>query len=162
MKVLYSGNGVEIMSRRADINPLQNIDMRVLYRDEDLATTISRILSMDESQVRRAIGNTTSTAYRRVHDVIATTLDRIVEASRNRRSEELSRLMVELSRCLIVVRYQLARKQISPDIANNLMNVINTVINNIKSGSQNIEQVALRARTLLDAIAVLVYQFGKK
>lgn len=138
-----------------DRNSLQ----KALHGDNDLADAVRRILSVSERDAKGFIGNTSITAYRRIHEVITSVLDRIIEVIRGGtpRVEELSKFMVELSRCLILVRFQLARNQISQKLADKLIDIINIVMNNVKE-AKDFLNVVQRARTLLDALAVLVYE----
>lgn len=133
-----------------------------LQSDNELANTVKNLLSL--KQAGKLVGKTTITAYRRVHEIIASTLDRIVDAAKSKASEEeFSKLMIELTRCLILVRYQHARNQISRNLADSLTYIITTVMDNIAPKNRDprkLEQIASRARTLLDALAVLVYQAG--
>ena len=100
------------------------------------------------------------TAYRRVHEVIASTFDRIIEARRSGGSP--SNLLVDLSRCLVMVKYQLARGQLSEGLANLLTTLLTQIINRARASQSDLEQVVSRARTLIDALAVIVFRLGKK
>lgn len=78
-------------------------------------------------------------------------------------------LLIDLSRALILIRYQKAREQLSESLALNLELIVRTVVDKLKSalapGSKtNIDDVVnvmTSARTLLDAFATLVYTYGR-
>ncbi len=131
-----------------------------LENDTKLSETVSSILTMSESASRELIGSTTVAAYRRVHEVITSTLDRLCELARTK-GKEIPRLLVDLSRCLILVKYQLARDQLSERLSEALYTIVNFVMEKVKSKASDIIDVANRARTLLDALAVLVYEYAR-
>ena len=133
-----------------------------LASDEGLADAVHQLLSLDRESARRFVGSTTITAYRRVHEVVGSTLDRIIEVVRAGRYEELLKAIVDLSRCLILVKYQVARKQLSEDLATSLETLVSHVMGVVRRRSQNVGDIVSRARTLLDALAVLVYQVGRR
>ncbi len=121
-----------------------------------------RLLSLNRSQAGRAFGGTTVTAYRRIHEVIGATLDRVVEDVKSTNSLAGSTLM-DLSRGIIMVRYQNARRQISDELANILSSILNYILDKAQRGQvSSAAAAASRARVLLDALAVLVYEFGRK
>ena len=140
----------------------RRIVSNALASDEGLADAVQQLLSLDKKSAEKFVERTTITAYRRVHEVVGSTLDRIIEIIRAGRYEELLRTIVDLSRCLILVKYQVARKQLSKDLATSLETLINYVMGVVRKRSQNVGDIVSRARTLLDALAVLVYQVGKK
>lgn len=113
---------------------------------------------MDYKQAKRLVGGTTVTAYRRIHEIVSSALDR-AETALGRRDQ--AELLIDFSRCLILVKYQLARNQISKELASTLIDVINHVMEELRRNTANVENIR-RARTLLDALAVLVYQVGRK
>jgi hypothetical protein len=111
------------------------------------------------------IGDTTTTAYRRVHEILASVLDFVARSATDTAQWEAAynRLVVELSRARIIVNYQLARDQISQDIATLLNDVLSAIENAIKNNRrEDARRLAERGRVLIDALAVLVYRFGKK
>jgi len=140
----------------------RRIVSNALASDEGLADAVQQLLSLDKESAKRFVGPTTITAYRRVHEVVGSTLDRIIEVIRAGRYEELLKSIVDLSRCLILVKYQVARKQLSGDLATSLETLISHVMGVVRRRSQNVGDIVSRARTLLDALAVLVYQVGRK
>jgi len=140
----------------------RRIVSNALASDEGLADAVQQLLSLDKKSAEKFVERTTITAYRRVHEVVGSTLDRIIEIIRAGRYEELLRTIVDLSRCLILVKYQVARKQLSKDLATSLETLINYVMGVVRKRSQDVGDIVSRARTLLDALAVLVYQVGKK
>jgi hypothetical protein len=111
------------------------------------------------------IGDTTTTAYRRVHEILASVLDFVARSAADTAQWEAAynRLVVELSRARIIVNYQLARDQISQDIAMLLNDVLSVIENAVRNNErERVRGLAERGRVLIDALAVLVYRFGKK
>jgi CRISPR/Cas system CSM-associated protein Csm2 small subunit len=111
------------------------------------------------------IGKTTITAYRRVHEILGNALDSVTQAAtdENRWSVALSKLALELSRARIMVNYQLAREQISQDIARLLNDVLDSVDTALREGKrETVRDLAERGRTLIDALAVFVYRHGQR
>jgi len=127
-------------------------------KDEALAKTIQDLFKMQEKQARRLIGDTTVTAYRRVHEVATSSLERTHEFIRRKNPKQALPLLIK---SLILINYQEAREQLSKGLANILREVFNNIISGASKGTIN-EQAVERARILLDALAVLVYQYGKK
>jgi hypothetical protein len=111
------------------------------------------------------IGDTTKTAYRRVHEVLASVLDFAARAAADESQWKTvyNKLVVELSRARIIVNYQLAREQISQDIATLLNDVLNAIDSAVRNNQREVvQELAERGRVLIDALAVLVYRFGKE
>ncbi|MEM3979947.1 MAG: hypothetical protein QXF79_01660, partial [Ignisphaera sp.] len=83
-------------------------------------------------------------------------------------------LLVELSKALVLVKYQRARGQLSDGLATNLESLIGITTGILKdlltkpsstqdysSIVENVVNTLTRARTLLDALATLVYTYGR-
>jgi len=110
------------------------------------------------------IGATTTTAYRRVHEILASVLDFAARVAADKAQWERAqgRLAVELSRAKIIVNYQLARDQISQDIAALLNDVLNAIDSAVRNNQrEQVQKLAEHGRVLIDALAVLVYRFGR-
>jgi hypothetical protein len=113
------------------------------------------------------IGGTTTTAYRRVHEVLASVLDFASQAAAQATDEKswdtvARRLAVELSRAKVIVNYQLARDQISQDMATLLNEMLSSIGNALERRQrEQVQHLAERGRVLIDALAVLVYRFGR-
>lgn len=116
------------------------------------------------------VGDTTTTAYRRVHEILGSVLDfviraatEITETTENQRKAEIAnRLAIELSRAKVIVNYQLARDQISQDIAMVLNHVLDSISNALRRGQREaVRELAERGRALIDALAVFVYRHGR-
>lgn len=133
---------------------------------------------MGKGEAKRLIRGTTVTAYRRVHEVIASALDKVIVlrgADVNTFQRIAQELLVELSKALVLVRYQRARKQLSDGLATNLESLITSTSSILKDslaklGStqnyggivENVVSTLTRVRTLLDALVTLVYMYGKR
>lgn len=130
-------------------------DPKILYQE------VSRILNLDRKDAAKLIGRTTTTAYRRVHEIISSVLDRIVSGQLD------ETILIDLSKVVTLVSYQSARGQLSEGLASNLSQIINEVqkyVQNYLSQKRDLDlvkKVASSARALLDALAVLVYEYGR-
>jgi hypothetical protein len=129
---------------------------------ENILESIYNILRLDRSQAENLIGSTSKTAYRRVHEIATSALDEIIKRVKLS-PEELKRVSLLLARALMLIEYQEARKQITSSLATVLRRVIQQLIDDItkKKDVNVVVKDAEYARTLLDAIAVLVYKYGE-
>jgi len=128
----------------------------VLGNEVNLAQEVRRILSLGRSEASRLIGDTTKTAYRRIHEVVSSALDRVAESKGFDPG-----LLLDLSKSLILVKYQLAREQISSGIAEYIERILTTIIDVAGKNWENARRLAKNARTLLDSLAVLVYMYAE-
>ncbi len=156
-------------------NPLA-LKLETLDDDVELANYINRLLSADSHSVNELIDKTSRSGYRRVHDHLADTLDKLISTldkliSRPEvGSGELKGSLLSLSKTLILVEYQLARKQISDNLANTLKDIIRKLMSDISKALESKEPTRFieelkklkeeveRARTIIDCLAVLVYR----
>jgi hypothetical protein len=132
----------------------------VLKDEGKLSYEVRRILSMDRASAQQLIGDTTTTAYRRIHEVVTSVLDRIAGTP-----EPSQELLLDLSKALILVKYQLARGQISRGLAEHVERAINTVFEAFERTPKNwesVRSVARNARTYLDSLAVIVYMHSRR
>jgi CRISPR/Cas system CSM-associated protein Csm2 small subunit len=138
--------------------------------DEKLYEIVDQIMKLPEYQIKRILGGTSTTAYRRVHERLASSIDRILEKLRNYKNVKdiAGPALSDLTRSLILLRYQNARGQISDDLRSILESIVSKLVNDIKSlqssDSEKLEELRKkleRARSLIDAIAVLAYEYGK-
>jgi CRISPR/Cas system CSM-associated protein Csm2 small subunit len=129
---------------------------------ENILESIHDILRLDERQARTLIGFTSVTAYRRVHEITTSALDEIVKRVRSS-PNELKRVSLLLARALVLIEYQEAREQITSSLATVLKRVMQQLIDDItkKKDVNVVVKDAEYARALLDAIAVLVYRYGR-
>jgi hypothetical protein len=128
----------------------------------DLLEAINQLIS---ARPGIRVGDTTVTAYRRIHEVLGSFLDFATRvASKDEQwNRAFGKLSVELARARIIVNYQLARNQISFDIASLLNAILDALENELRKKSrERVREVAENGRTLLDALAVFVYMHGKK
>ncbi|MEM1645819.1 MAG: hypothetical protein QXL96_08145 [Ignisphaera sp.] len=167
--------GAETISRTRVAPRKINVD--AVKDPKLLVDEVSKLLYMDEREARGFIGGTTITAYRRVHEIIASVLDRTIAlrgADVNTFQKMVHELLVELSKALVLVKYQRARGQLSDGLATNLESLIDITTRILKdlptkpsstqdhsSIVENVVNTLTRARTLLDALATLVYTYGR-
>lgn len=128
---------------------------------ENILESIYDILKLDDRQARTLIGFTSVTAYRRVHEIVTSALDEVIR--RKPSTEELKRISLLLARALVLIEYQEAREQITSGLATVLKRVMQQLIDDItkKKDVSIVVKDAEYARALLDAIAVLVYKYGR-
>ncbi len=149
------------------------LKLETLDDDVKLANYINELLSTDPRRVREVrdlIGNTSRSGYRRVHEHLAATLDRLI-SELEVGSGDLRGSLLSLSKALILIEYQLARKQISVGLANILIDIVRKLMSDISKAMESKESTksseelkkllkgkAERARTIIDCLAVLVYR----
>jgi len=156
------------------------LKLEILDDDVKLSNYINELLSTDPrrvEEVRKLIGDTSRSGYRRVHehlavilDRLAATLDRLISGL-EAGSGELKGSLLGLSKALILVKYQLARDQISNDLANILIGIIRKLMSDISKMMESKEPTSEelkklrekveRARTIMDCLAVLVYRLKR-
>ncbi len=148
--------------------PILEFSPNILTSEGYLVSEIERILGLSKRDAEFFIGKTSGTAYRRVHEIVASVLDRFSSSTPGDPS-----LIAELARGLILVRYQASREQVSESLANYLDNMLRTIIDKAKSTIEKaktspeevkkqweeVKRLARNARSILDALAVLVYQY---
>jgi hypothetical protein len=148
------------------------LKLEVLDDDVKLANYINDLLSTDPRKVREIkelIGDTSHSGYRRVHEHLAATLDRLISGL-EAGSGELKGSLLSLSKALILIEYQLARKQISDGLAGILTGIIRKLMSDINRAMESreptrsseelkkLKEKVERARTIIDCLAVLVYR----
>ena len=149
---------------------LSNQAAQSIDSDEKLYEIVDQIMKLPKNQIERILGDTSTTAYRRVHKMLALSIDRILERLRNYKNVKdiAGPALSDLTRSLILLRYQNARDEISNDLRSILESIVSKLVNDIKSlqssDSEKLEELRKkleRARSLIDAIAVLAYKYGK-
>lgn len=136
-----------------------------------LANLVTRLMELRDREAGRLIGKTTTTGYRRVHEYLTSAIDRALELCRKAKGEkrlgdsELAEINLLISRSLILVNYQEARDQLSRDLADALRSIIHRILNSISSrreavNVERLEKMLESARTIIDALAVLVYRYA--
>ena len=149
---------------------LSNQAAQSIDSDEKLYEIVDQIMKLPKNQIERILGDTSTTAYRRVHKMLALSIDRILERLRNYKNVKdiAGPALSDLTRSLILLRYQNARDEISNDLRSILESIVSKLVNDIKSlqssDSEKLKELRMkleRARSLIDAIAVLAYKYGK-
>ena len=142
-----------------------------LKNDLELSNLIQKAFRLDRHSLEHIMDETTTTAYRRIHEQLAATIDRAIEKLRKRERDkgldesERSEILLDLSRSLILVEYQRARDQISQAVANMLIDVINGLVDSVRQREINVDdlrKIFERGRALIDTFAVIAYEYGKK
>jgi hypothetical protein len=127
---------------------------QVLRDEKLLVNEVEKILSLSPHTIRTIVGRTSGTAYRRVHEIVTSALDRLTASAKYDPS-----LLIDLSKALIMVRYQAARGQLSDVIANYIDSMLRSIIDAAKTSWSEAKGFAEKARTILDALAVLIYEY---
>lgn len=149
------------MSYRGSSRPLDQITQGI-DSDVKLYEIVDQMFRLPEHQIRRVLGYTSTTAYRRVHERLASSIDRAIEYLKNKK--DVTSAIADLTKSLVLVRYQRARNQLSENLASILEDIINKLVDEIRKASDKSEDLMKkleRARSLIDAIAVLAYEYGK-
>ncbi|MCC6055483.1 MAG: hypothetical protein LM583_02245 [Desulfurococcaceae archaeon] len=127
---------------------------QVLRDEKLLVNEVEKILSLSPHSIRTIVGRTSGTAYRRVHEIVTSALDRLTASAKYDPS-----LLIDLSKALIMVRYQAARGQLSDVIADYIDSMLRSIIDTAKTSWSEAKGFAEKARTILDALAVLIYEY---
>jgi len=124
---------------------------------------IEKILTLDEGSAKRIVGKTSKSGYRRVHEIVATVLDRVAELERIKASkEQISELLLKITSAMVMVRWQMAREQLSEGLGGALMVMFQEVQRELIGGNiQEAVKKVKRARRIIDSLAVLVYEYSK-
>lgn len=139
----------------------QRIRESIKSRDSTpVVQCVDTIIAAGDKDARSLVGNTSISSYRRLHEIVAGALD-YCTASRD--LGDKSELLFRLARAKVMVSYQRSRDQISPGIESVLLALIDSLKEAVSDGERKHQAEACRhARLVLDAIAVLIYRFGRK
>jgi ATP-dependent Zn protease len=146
----------ETLSLSSKPQPKLEFNSQVLRDEKLLVNEVEKILSLPPHIVRTIIGKHSKTAYRRVHEIVASALDRLIASAKYDPS-----LLIDLSKALIMVRYQAAREQLPDAIANYIDSMLRSIIDTAKTSWSEAKGFAEKARTILDALAVLIYEYAR-
>ena len=133
----------------------------VLSDDTKLSSAVRQVLSLPSREAEGLIGSTTSTAYRRIHEHLTAVFDRAVEVLSRPESGRVSEVVVGLTKGLILVEYQLSRNQVSRELGIRLREILESLLESLNQSEAGLAKKFERARTLLDALAVLVYRYTR-
>ena len=139
--------------------PMKPLDKKVIELAELTSNVATQILTLKEDVAKyQLIRDTTVTAYRRVHEIVSSALEEV------ERGTEISQAILALTKALIHVRYQLARNLISQELVNQIEPIVGAVLDCVKTqkDTSKCREHARNGRVLLDALAVLVYEHGKR
>jgi len=138
--------------------PTINIS-KILSDDTELSNVIKQILTLEPHTAGSLIRGTTPTAYRRIHEHLTAVLDRATVILSKPEPKDISEIIIGLTKGLILVEYQLARGQVSKELSDKLREVLTNLQNSVRE--TNAIKKFERARTLLDALTVLVYKYAR-
>jgi hypothetical protein len=139
--------------------PARSLDKKIVESAEQSSDTAIQVLMLKEDVAKRQlIRGTTKTAYRRIHEIVSSALEEV------ERGVELSQAVLALTKALILVRYQLARELISRELTNQIEPIVEAVLDCVKKqrDTSKCREHARNGRVILDALAVLVYEYGKE
>jgi hypothetical protein len=151
------------MSHPPTRNPdIINIDLKNV---ENVSNFVRDILakSKEEAELIKVVKKTTKSSYRRVHEIASSALEE-VERGKNPTSA-----ITALTKSLILVKYQEARKLLVGQLPRYIEQILSKVLECMQEASReqganihNCREMAKNGKMILDALAVLVYQYGKE
>lgn len=159
------------MSSRFDLSRILPIEKfsESLKNSSALADLVKQLIGLPEDQGRSLLRGTTISGYRRVHEFITSAIDRSIEicitaGSGKLNDRDINEITVLITRGLILIDYQVARGQLSEELANRIKRVLIDILDNVKKDStaENIRRLFESARIVLDALAILAYKYGRK
>lgn len=133
----------------------------------ELSSLIEHLMGVPENQLSRLLTGVTLSGYRRVHEHVASTIDRAIEicaARKELNNEAISEFSLLLARGLILINYQVARGQLNRELGMRLSSVITQLLDNVKRAREinEVRKIFESARILIDAIAVIVYRHVRR
>jgi len=130
--------------------------------DVETVKLVEKILTLGEDVARKIVGRTSSSGYRRVHEVVGTVLDRVADLERVSSKEIVGDLLLKVASAMVMVRWQMAREQLSESLGGALMAVLQEVQRElIGNNTQKAVEKAKRARRIIDSLAVLAYEYSR-
>lgn len=137
-----------------------------LEDSKELLDLVRHLLEMREDHVYRLLRATTSTGFRRIHEHLTSAIDRAIEICLTKSEldeKSIGEITLLIARGLILVNYQEARGQLNRDLADRLKAMITRLLDILKTErkSSKIREVLESMRTLIDALAVLVYKYTR-
>jgi len=146
-----------------------NIDLKNV---ENVSNFVRDILAKSKEEAELIIGKrdkekvvkkTTKSSYRRVHEIASSALEE-VERGKNPTSA-----ITALTKSLILVKYQEARELLVGQLPRYIEQILSKVLGCMQEASReqgdnihNCREMAKNGKMILDALAVLVYQYGKE
>jgi len=151
------------MSHPPTRNPdIINIDLKNV---ENVSNFVRDILakSKEEAELIKVVKKTTKSSYRRVHEIASSALEE-VERGKNPTSA-----ITALTKSLILVKYQEARKLLVGQLPRYIEQILSKVLECMQEASKkqggnihDCREMAKNGKMILDALAVLVYQYGEE
>jgi hypothetical protein len=141
---------------------------------KNVSNFVRDILTKSEKEAERIIGEgkkdekgeakkTTISSYRRVHEIASSALEE-VERGKNPTSA-----ITALTKSLILVKYQEARGLLLGQLPRYIEQILSKVLGCMQEALEGqgdkiheCREMAKNGKMILDALAVLVYQYGKK
>ncbi len=140
---------------------LENLELMLTNNTNKLYEFIDQLLSNDE-YYNQLFGGTTKTAYRRIHDLLISILDKLEYISR----QSPGKIPVELARAKTIIHYQAARTMLkkgnckSADAIKYLDRTLSILYEKSRTNTDNLDNLISSTRTLLDAFVVIVERKG--
>ena len=151
------------MSHPPTRNPdIINIDLKNV---ENVSNFVRDILakSKEEAELIKVVKKTTKSSYRRVHEIASSALEE-VERGKNPTSA-----ITALTKSLILVKYQEARGLLVGQLPRYIEHILSKVLECMQEASKkqggnihDCREMAKNGKMILDALAVLVYQYGEE
>ncbi len=143
-------------------NSLNDLENMLTKNTDKLYDLIEKILKDDEKYYRALFGNTSKTAYRRVHELLVSILDQLEYLVK----QNYGKVPIELAKAKTLIHHQAARRQFQKgecagqksDALNYLDEIIAILHSNLKNNRDpsSISNLVSSTRTLLDAFVVIV------
>ena len=141
---------------------------------KNVSNFVRDILTKSEKEAERIIGEgkkdeegeakkTTISSYRRVHEIVLSALEEV------ERGKNPSSAITALTKSLILVKYQKARGLLLGQLPQYIEQILSKVLECMQEASEGqgdkihkCREMAKNGKMILDALAVLVYQYGGK
>ncbi len=149
--------------RSEPVRIFENVDLdKLLTSDTELSNFIINSI-FTKGDLKDELSNKKS-AYRRIHEHYAAVLDRAVEILRgktaidDRTRQEIVR---DLTRVIIMVKYQAARGQLKEGISQDLVSLANKLIEKIEKTTEpsaqpkQLSSMFERARMIIDSLVIM-------
>ncbi|MEM3510760.1 MAG: hypothetical protein QXV08_08680 [Desulfurococcus sp.] len=131
----------------------------VLSDDKELSKVVRQLLDLKKDSAENLLRRTTSTAYRRIYEHLTSVLDRATVILSKPEPNDISEIIIGLSKGLILIEYQFERNEINQALSIELKKILTNLLDSVEE--TNAIKKFERARTLLDALTVLVYKYAR-
>jgi len=136
---------------------------RAITDDVESIKFVEKMLTLERDVAESIVGKTSVSGYRRIHEVVGATIDRVIDLERTPSKETAKNLLFKISSAMLLVRWQMAREQLSGGLGNALMVILQEIQRELTGNSiDRAIAKAKRARSIIDSFAVLVYEHRRR